>query len=827
MSSSKYDDLIKSLSGLNVALVDANNEYRSTYDILSDIASKWDSLSSMEQAALAETIAGTRQQAVFFSIIEQFQEASGAMDAMANSANVLEDAYGVYLDSTTAHINQFKAAFEELSATTFNSKFLSSMTDIGRTFVEFLNILTKTNTIWIALPIGIMIPKFVKYRAAVAATNAETVKLARSIASEGGVTEQLSVKIAMLDAEQRKNLKTKLLNMAATGNLTTEEYWQIAAELENIAVNEELEASNFSLAASFKSVAAAIPGWGWALIAITGVIAVMGAVQTSIAEANEKLEESAKQSAENVDALKEYKEKVDEISKTEGTEAEKLEELIKLKDELSQKYGIQTEEINEEAKAVENLTNKINDRINAERQAYLNQTQDKYDKAVAFATGNSSRMNLGNLWRGMETYGSFSLKGSGTQGGLENRRREKEGLKISKQIRDLFDEVPDNALGSFTLGKNSRNIIEYFNTLKETYGAMGELIRNNSDATEDELALFEKVKKEYEMLYNDLKVGTDEDLTIFIPERSMKRAEEIMSSVERGTMSIEEWKEQMYEMAENDFVKDAIDSLVASLNDLNNVVEESPIDDILDQLTLLEGKLNVINEAIGKASDYLDDLVGVIDKNKETDKFFSADEMVDMLDKYPELVDNILATSYGYKFEADALEKLRKAKLEEQKTAIETQIAEAKGTRDNIEKELKSYSAKINGISTLAEAELALADVEDKLNNGNFKEGGYISNQLSEKRKNLQGAIDAWKRLQEADKDIKTATMQYTLLGNVFDDLKNKTNDSTKAMNDHKAALKDMTDDYKDAKDAIEDLVKLTMEMIMCKTYSPLYIERV
>lgn len=824
MSTSKYDALIKSLSGLNIALVDANNEYRSTYDILSDIAGKWDSLSTMEQSALAETIAGTRQQAVFFSIIEQFQEASNAMDAMANSANVLEDAYDIYLDSTTAHINQFKAAFEELSATTFDSKFMSSIVDLGRTFVEFLNILTKTNTIWLALPIGVMIPKFVKYRAAVAATNVETANLAKSIIAEGAVTEELAVKVANSTLQQRENIKAKLLGAVATKDLTATEYYQITAELENIAVNEELEASNFSLSASFKSVAAAIPGWGWALIAITGVIAVMGAVQTSVEKANEQMEENAKRASENIDALEEYKIKVDEISKTEGTEAEKLEELIKLKDELSQKYGIQTEEINEEAKAVENLTNKINDRINAERQAYLNQTQDKYDKAVAFATGNRSRMNLGNLWRGMETYGSFSLK---TGNASQDLKKEKEGLKISKQIKDLFDEVPDNSIGSFTLGKNSKNIIEYFNTLKETYGAMGELIRNNSDATEDELALFEKVKKEYEMLYNDLKVGTDDDLTIFIPERSMKRAEEIMSSVKRGTMSIEEWKEQMYEMAENDFVKDAIDSLVASLNDLNTVVEESPIDDILDQLTLLEGKLNVINEAIGKASDYLDDLVGVIDKNKETDKFFSADEMVDMLDKYPELVDNILVTAYGYKFEADALEKLRKAKLEEQKTAIETQIAEAKGTRNNIEKELKSYSAKINGISTLAEAELALADVEDKLNNGGFKEGGYISNQLSEKRKNLQGAIDAWKRLQEADKDIKTATMQYTLLGNVFDDLKDKTNDSTKAMNDHKSALKDMTDDYKDAKDAIEDLVKLTMEMIMCKTYSPLYIERV
>lgn len=58
MEQSKYDKLIKSLTDLDIALVDINNEYRSTYDIMKDIADKWDGMTSMEQAALAETIAG-------------------------------------------------------------------------------------------------------------------------------------------------------------------------------------------------------------------------------------------------------------------------------------------------------------------------------------------------------------------------------------------------------------------------------------------------------------------------------------------------------------------------------------------------------------------------------------------------------------------------------------------------------------------------------------------------------------------------------------------------------------------------------------------------
>lgn len=58
MTKAEYDKLVQSLSNHNVRLTDANNEFRSTYDIVADIAKEWDNMSSMEQAALAETLSG-------------------------------------------------------------------------------------------------------------------------------------------------------------------------------------------------------------------------------------------------------------------------------------------------------------------------------------------------------------------------------------------------------------------------------------------------------------------------------------------------------------------------------------------------------------------------------------------------------------------------------------------------------------------------------------------------------------------------------------------------------------------------------------------------
>lgn len=131
MTEAEYEGLVAALTKYNVALTEANGDFRSTYNIVADIAEKWEDLNSTEQAALANAIAGVRQQSVFFSMVEQFQEASGAMDAMANSAGTLESSYATFMESTTAHINQFKAAFQSLANSTFSSDLLNGFIDAG------------------------------------------------------------------------------------------------------------------------------------------------------------------------------------------------------------------------------------------------------------------------------------------------------------------------------------------------------------------------------------------------------------------------------------------------------------------------------------------------------------------------------------------------------------------------------------------------------------------------------------------------------------------------------------------------------------------------
>ncbi len=139
LTDAKYNELVRGLTRQGVSLTDANGEFRSTYDIIKDIAEIWPTLSSMEQSGLATTLAGTRQQAIFFSLVEQFREATGAMDAMNDSAGQLETTYGYYMDSTSAHINQLKVAMESLGETTFDTGFLNFFVDIGTMLANWAN----------------------------------------------------------------------------------------------------------------------------------------------------------------------------------------------------------------------------------------------------------------------------------------------------------------------------------------------------------------------------------------------------------------------------------------------------------------------------------------------------------------------------------------------------------------------------------------------------------------------------------------------------------------------------------------------------------------
>ena len=136
----KYQEMVNALTKHHVDLINKETgQYRNTYEVIKDIAAVWRDLTSMEQAAVIEALAGTRQQNIFTSLVTQFQEAEGALERMNNSTGELQESYDIYLDSIQAHVQTLKAAYDELSMDFVNSSLAKGVIDFLTKLVEGLD----------------------------------------------------------------------------------------------------------------------------------------------------------------------------------------------------------------------------------------------------------------------------------------------------------------------------------------------------------------------------------------------------------------------------------------------------------------------------------------------------------------------------------------------------------------------------------------------------------------------------------------------------------------------------------------------------------------
>ena len=186
-----YQKALDILTGKGVKLTE-NGEFRATYDILKDIAAIWNELGSMQQASIAEALAGNRQQNVFYSIVEQFDEATSAMDRMQNSAGALEEAYAEYGESIQKHVDSLKAAWQGLSQSIVDSDLAKGILDFATGFVNvFDRIIEKFNVI------KPLITGFVAYLIAV---NAKAILASMGITALFAAVQRLAGGIAALAA---------------------------------------------------------------------------------------------------------------------------------------------------------------------------------------------------------------------------------------------------------------------------------------------------------------------------------------------------------------------------------------------------------------------------------------------------------------------------------------------------------------------------------------------------------------------------------------------------------------------------------------------------
>ena len=133
----KYREEVLALTGIDIT--DANGGLKSTYDILDEIASKWGDIQAAgNTAAVATLLAGTRQQEVFYSIIDNWSEAEEVIKKIGESSGTLDQAYSTYADSIEGRLNTLKATIQDIGRELFESETFKSVITIATDLIEGL-----------------------------------------------------------------------------------------------------------------------------------------------------------------------------------------------------------------------------------------------------------------------------------------------------------------------------------------------------------------------------------------------------------------------------------------------------------------------------------------------------------------------------------------------------------------------------------------------------------------------------------------------------------------------------------------------------------------
>ena len=127
---------ILALSGVDIMLDE--NTFKSTYEIMDELAEKWQDLTDIEQATITELIAGKRQGNVISSLLNNFDIARNALETSSTSSGSATKEHEKYMESLEAKLNQLQAAWQEFSQVFMDDSFLKGFVDAGTGILSVL-----------------------------------------------------------------------------------------------------------------------------------------------------------------------------------------------------------------------------------------------------------------------------------------------------------------------------------------------------------------------------------------------------------------------------------------------------------------------------------------------------------------------------------------------------------------------------------------------------------------------------------------------------------------------------------------------------------------
>lgn len=427
VSVSKTQQQIYDLTGgaVNIMSETDPNTFRSTYDILKDVANVINTLNDTDASELIQLLFGKNRANVGTAVLKAFQ--SGRIDeaytAAKESAGSAQKEFDKWSESLQAHINDFQAAFESFSQTVIDSDFLKSLIDSGttllgvvETIIDKIGLLGTAMTAFgtIAAFRGKGFPAFIsQINSANASVNGfiKTLSLGKNLKN---IYKSFDINLNGLNTNDINSLQS-YINLMNDGVKSSVAFEATMIDTSNIAVeqakkfetlhtafkNGQISAKDYSVATKSLSNAQKITtatskalSTALNLVANIGITIAISLLIKGIEHLATAEERAAEKRAENIqkiqDSIQKYQEEEQAISDLFDRYTElynSTDDLNTVKQDLSQIQDELIDKFGEEAEAIDLLNGKYSENLKAQRELRKQAAEDfLFDNAAAIET---------------------------------------------------------------------------------------------------------------------------------------------------------------------------------------------------------------------------------------------------------------------------------------------------------------------------------------------------------------------------------------------------------------------------------------------------------
>lgn len=532
---SDYESVLKSIG---IQLRDSQGEFRNFETILDEMAQKWNTLSSVQQAALLKVAAGTRQQNRFSALLEGYNKTLELTGVAANSAGTAVEKFNKsYKESLEAKTNTLQASFESMIMNSDMSEVYGGILDATTALVNLIN---KTNALkgaMGALAVTGVTKAFlsIKTGAYEAYVNLNKFKSAIDIVNATSISSKSFDKLSLLSNGLSKS---QLKLMLSTDALTISQKKQV---LVTAGLSEEqalaqlqswkMVAANTGLTASTTTASNAIKGFGASLKAlavahpillaitvtlgaIAGAVKIVDALTTSMKEQREAFENAQQDYTDACTKLDELKTKLSETTSriaelieksNNGTitlvEQSELDKLKLTNEELRLMIQNQEEVKKQKAKEASDEAYKTYTRENRMETDDTASKQEQYYQASSDADG----FHVGSFLDRASELSDFDYAIKANEQKLEEFQKQSEELQA--QLNATSDE---------SLKAQYQHSIDLNNNLISNYTNSNEKLKESAEKMAEE-TFSDKIEK-YEAFKQTLMNSMNSDGTFDNPQ---------------------------------------------------------------------------------------------------------------------------------------------------------------------------------------------------------------------------------------------------------------------------------------------------------------------